>query len=71
MQVSALVMGAVLTFVLVVTVALFVIIVLPHFLSDAQRYGIDERGNAKTPAYLAEEKRREQWHESFSWLPPD
>ena len=32
---------------------LFIRLVLPHFLSDAQRYGIDENCVAQTPDYLA------------------
>lgn len=38
-------------------VEFFLRFVLPRFLSDAQRYGIDELGNAQTPEYLEQKNR--------------
>lgn len=34
-------------------------------LSDEQRYGIDEHGNAKTPEYMQKKKQREDFERSL------
>lgn len=54
----------------IIFIGLFVLIVFAG-LSDEQRYGIDESGNAKTPKYMAEKKAREEWYEVFNRLGPD
>ncbi|MGE8063896.1 hypothetical protein [Pseudomonas sp. NPDC089569] len=50
-------------------VALFLRYVLPVFLSDEQRYGIDELGIAQTPEYMAEKRAREERLKAFDRLP--
>ena len=37
-------------------VELFIRFVLPHFLSEAQRYGVDKNGVSQTPDYLERKK---------------
>jgi|GEM_PF-5984068 len=57
-----------LIFLIILTVVLFfgfILTIIYFGLSDEQRYGIDERGNAKTPKYMQEKARIEELQRSI------
>lgn len=58
--------GSLLAIILAIILFFGVILTIIYFgLSDEQRYGIDERGNAKTPKYMQEKARLEELQRSI------